>query len=129
MADYCLFFHACGHPFGLINVDPDATERQAWNGFYDTEKQRLAAEARGVTSKLVDRVTYREQYYELMLAGCTCAQPEPELEPGRAACSVCGKRKRVLKNGTIGGHNWRPHGIYDGRSDRCDGSLKPPKEP
>lgn len=46
----------------------------------------------------------------------------------RAACSVCGKQVRVLKNGTIGLHNWRPRGIYDGRSNRCSGWGKPPKE-
>lgn len=73
MSGYWLFFHACGHPFGLHNAGPDvATERRAWNVFYDTEKQRRAAEERGVTCRLVDRATYRAEYYPQMLAGCTC---------------------------------------------------------
>lgn len=128
MADYCLFFYACGHPFGLINVGPGATERQAWNGFYDTEKQRLAAEERGVTSKLVDRATYREQYYELMRTGCDCVQPEPELEPGRGICSVCDREMRVLKNGTIGPHTTgRPDPYWSGHSPRCPGWGREPK--
>jgi hypothetical protein len=70
---YWLFFHACGHPFGLLNADMrSTTERRAWNYFYDTEKDRRAAEDRGVTCKLVDPATYRAQYYEAMRDGCTC---------------------------------------------------------
>jgi hypothetical protein len=53
---------------------------------------------------------------------------EDAVRTGRAACSVCGKQVRVLKDGTIGLHNWRPRGVYDGRSNRCSGWGKPPKE-
>lgn len=52
----------------------------------------------------------------------------PTAMPGRAVCSVCDREMRVLKDGTIGVHNWRPRGIYDGRSNRCSGWGKPPKE-
>lgn len=45
-------------------------------------------------------------------------------------CSVCGRKNtRLLKDGTVGLHNWRKRGtLNDGRSDRCSGWGKPPKE-
>lgn len=54
--------------------------------------------------------------------------PVPEQVPWRADCSACGKDVRVLKNGTIGPHNWRKAGLYgDGQSNRCSGWGKKPK--
>lgn len=84
MFDSWLFFKACGHPFGLHVATPMVqTERQAWNAFYDTEKQRRAAEDRGVTCRRVDRETYRAQWAQLMRDGCDCG-PTSEAE-GRTA--------------------------------------------
>lgn len=72
MPDYWLFFLADGCPFGLINAGLNVeTERQAWQAFYDTERERRAAEARGVTCLGVDRAEYRAKYYERMRTGCT----------------------------------------------------------
>lgn len=52
----------------------------------------------------------------------------PTYETG--TCSVCGRENtRLLKDGTVGLHNWRKRGLWlDGRSNRCDGWGKPPKE-
>ncbi len=73
MPDIWLFFAACGHPFGLLDADSRSqTERQAWNQFYDTEKERRAAEGRGVTCRGVNRATYKAEYLKWMLSGCTC---------------------------------------------------------
>lgn len=65
-----------------------------------------------------------------MLRRCAEADAhEAAVRAGRGTCSVCGKENvRVLKNGTIGLHNWRKGGLYgDGRSNRCDGWGKKPK--
>lgn len=46
-------------------------------------------------------------------------------------CSVCGRENtRLLKDGTVGLHNWRKGNTWynDGRSNRCDGWGKSPKE-
>lgn len=70
--DYWLFFLADGCPFGLLNAGPRSqTERQAWSEFYETERERRAAEGRGVTCLGVDRAEYRAKYYERMKTGCT----------------------------------------------------------
>ena len=56
--------------------------------------------------------------------------PLPKQVPLRAICSVCERPDlRVLKDGTIGLHDWRKGGMYsDGRSNRCSGWGKKPKE-
>jgi|SRR6185312_9859186 len=130
MNDSWLFFNACGHPFGLHVATPTVqTERQAWNAFYDTEKERRGAEDRGVTCRRVDHDTYREQYYQLMRDGCDC-RPAPEPMPaGRGICSVCEREMRVLKGGTIGPHTTgRPDPYWSGHSPRCPGWGRKPKE-
>lgn len=129
MNDSWLFFNVCGHPFGLHVATPTVqTERQAWNAFYDTEKERRAAEDRGVTCRRMDHETYREQWAQLMRDGCACEPaPEPN-QPKTGTCSVCGREDlRVLKNGTIGLHH-DPLKYNRFSSPRCAGWGKPPKE-
>jgi hypothetical protein len=130
MSDNWLFFNACGHPFGLHVATPTVqTERQAWNAFYWTEKERRAAEDRGVTCRRVDHDTYREQWAQLMRDGCDC-EPVPDPVPaGRGVCAVCDREMRVLKDGTIGPHTTgRPDPRGSRFSPRCPGWGRKPKE-
>jgi len=129
MSDSWLFFRACGHPFGLHTATADVqTERQAWNAFYWTEKDRRDAESRGVTCRRVDHETYRERYYQFLRDGCDCP-PEPAKTPaGRGICSVCEREMRVLKDGTIGPHTTGRPDYWTGLSPRCPGSGEKPKE-
>lgn len=132
MPDSWLFFNACGHPFGLHVATPTVqTERQAWNAFYDTEKQRCAAEDRGVTCRRVDHETYRAQWAQLLRDGCDC-EPAPVAESkpyATGTCSVCGRENtRLLKDGTVGLHH-DPRKKYNRVSGpRCNGWGKLPKE-
>lgn len=117
--DSWLFFRACGHPFGLHTATADVqTERQAWNAFYWTEKDRRAAEDRGVTCRRVDHETYREKYYQFLRDGCDCP-PEP-LPEGVGICPTCGDEVALKKDGMLR--------VHPTPRRQCAGSGEKPKE-
>lgn len=126
MNDSWLFFNACGHPFGLHVATPTVqTERQAWNAFYWTERERRAAEDRGVTCRRVDYETYREEWAQLMRDGCDCKPaPEPN-RPKNGVCPVCGVGQRLKKDGGVRQHRNPRARRSDGLT--CVGSGYMPK--
>lgn len=127
MADDWVFFHACGHPFGVMIADAHSTtERRAWDQFYWTEKDRRAAEDCGVTCRRVDHDTYVAEWSRFLRDGCDCpAEPVDESGAPHGTCTVCGRDIRLKADGTLFHHGGAPQPVnFRRRPYRCDGAGK-----
>lgn len=69
-----VFSHRCGHPFAVLVADRWPTEEQAWQGFYETARERDAARKRGVQATLANTETIRadDEFWRQMKDGCEC---------------------------------------------------------